>query len=80
MLFPKHTPVRLKGKAVGELRQQCFERDHFRCVLCGSQYNLQMDHIKSRGLGGGDTLDNVQTLCGGPNSCHAKKHVRILRG
>ena len=68
--------VRLRGKALKKLRQELFERDRHRCVDCGSwvawdEYDAEMlgvpigemCHIKSRGAGGSDTLDNVVLRC-----------------
>jgi 5-methylcytosine-specific restriction endonuclease McrA len=37
------------------------KRDH--CKYCGSTENLTIDHKHPICLGGGDTKDNLQTLC-----------------
>ena len=67
--------VRLTGKAIGALRAQCFKRDGYACVECkqhGEFFNpLEMAHIKSRGAGGSDVLENVRTLC---RQCHRAEH------
>lgn len=47
-----------------------FSRDNWRCVLCGSEKNLTVDHIKSVYQGGTNDYDNLQTLC---NRCNAGK-------
>ena len=75
--------VRLKGKALKELRRQCFERDHFKCVDCGDPvvwsgvdtwgYQLavgEMSHVHAK-RNNGDTLENVVTRC---QNCHSKSH------
>jgi 5-methylcytosine-specific restriction endonuclease McrA len=53
------------------LKQQIFERDNFRCVVCGRGTNegveIHADHIKPKDLGGKATLQNGQTLCGQHN-------------
>lgn len=76
--------VRLKGRAMEALRFSCFERDKWRCQECGRWIAWgedwsnpqgrpvgEMAHIKSRGAGGSDTLDNVRTLC---PKCHGDEH------
>lgn len=35
-----------------------------------------VDHIIPRVDGGGDEWENLQALCGGPGSCHARKTAR----
>lgn len=74
---------RLSGVQMAELRFQCFLRDNFTCCECGEPVLIEnvieisnprrahMAHIKSRGAGGTDTLDNVRTLCG---RCHGREH------
>ncbi len=58
--------IRLKGEALAMLRRACFTRDGWRCVACFRRVSWasgQMAHIKSRGSGGSDALENVQTMC-----------------
>ncbi len=59
------------------VRRQAFERDGWRCVLCGRAGALEADHVQ-RLTDGGDPYDlaNVQTLC---RSCHFAKS-RAERG
>jgi len=72
-------PTRLKGPAIARLRIDCFLRDEGRCGECDCRVYLDrgffdrmhMAHIKSRGAGGPDTLDNVRTLC---MKCHMLEH------
>lgn len=45
-----------------ELRFKVFSRDEFKCVACGAEEGLSVDHIKSVKYGGGNELDNFQTL------------------
>lgn len=53
------------------VKQQIFERDNFRCVVCGrglkEGIEIHADHIKPKDLGGKATLENGQTLCGQHN-------------
>lgn len=55
-------------------RQAVFARDGYRCVTCGAGENLHVDHIHPWSLGGPDTMDNFQTLCG---SCNSRKGARV---
>jgi 5-methylcytosine-specific restriction endonuclease McrA len=81
--FPKNRVVRLKGKALAELRHQCYHRDEGWCQVChmpvffwarfdGDPLAYDMAHIKSRGAGGSDTLENVRTLC---HKDHMNEHA-----
>lgn len=59
-----------------ELRWQIWERDDFRCRICGVRSNLSVDHIHPESLGGTLDPDNLQTLC---KSCNSRKGVRVQR-
>ena len=73
--------IRLKGADLLLLRDACWKRDEGRCQECGERVywnappehplKFDMAHVKSRGSGGSDTLENVQTLC---HQCHMKEH------
>jgi hypothetical protein len=45
------------------VRQAVWARDGGRCVRCGSQQELQYDHIIPLARGGADTAENLQLLC-----------------
>ena len=49
------------------LKQVIFERDGYKCVICGKGLKegveIHADHIKPKDLGGKATLENGQTLC-----------------
>jgi HNH endonuclease len=47
-----------------EVRRAVFERDGGQCVQCGSNFDLQYDHLIPVALGGASTLQNLQLLCG----------------
>ena len=81
---PKKKPVRLSGKAYQKFRKQVWKRAYGFCENCGVYVPLLMpeggfdkyycghvSHIKSRGAGGEDTLENVTWEC---FSCHSAKH------
>ncbi len=77
----KCRPGRLKGPELEELRRKCWLRDGEACRRCGihtyfyapqwESNSYHMSHIKAKRMGG-DTLDNVETLCG---ACHRKFHL-----
>lgn len=82
---PKKKAVRLKGKAYSAFRKEVYERENGVCQECETyaplfdvygQFNEftcgHVSHIKSRGSGGSDTLDNVKWKC---FKCHnIKEH------
>jgi 5-methylcytosine-specific restriction endonuclease McrA len=51
-------------------RRNLFKRDDHRCVYCGSNENLTVDHVVPRCYGGKTTWDNVVTAC---HTCNNKK-------
>jgi len=46
-----------------EIRRAVFERDGGHCVECGSNFDLQYDHVLPVALGGATTVENLQLLC-----------------
>jgi len=50
-----------------ELKKMIFERDGYKCVICGRTanegYELHVDHILPKDKGGKASLENGQTLC-----------------
>jgi hypothetical protein len=46
-----------------ELRLAVFERDGGRCVHCGSNFDLQYDHVIPVAMGGATTYENLEILC-----------------
>lgn len=77
--YPKNKPIRLKGKKLRKLRQECYDKAEGCCQECGApaawdggiMFRGHMHHIKHRSLGGSDTIENVQWLC---NNCHNEAH------
>jgi len=63
------------------LRMKVLSRDNFRCVFCGRSpatdigTKLHIDHIVPFANGGGNTLENLQTLC---EECNLGKGDRHL--
>lgn len=54
-----------------EVRRVVFERDGGLCTECGSNFDLQYDHIIPVALGGASTVENLQLLCGQCNQAKA---------
>ena len=54
------------------VRQAVLIRDNYRCVKCGTQKNLQFDHIVAIANGGSNEAGNVQLLC---KRCNLDKGV-----
>lgn len=61
-------PKRARQPIPGHIRKAVFERDAYRCVVCGSWEDLTLDHIHPHSLGGPDTIENLQTMCRSHNS------------
>ena len=51
-----------------------FARDGGRCVECGSDFELQYDHLIPLALGGGSGVDNLQLLCA---DCNRRKGAAL---
>lgn len=57
-----------------DVRVFVWERDDGRCVRCGSEDDLQFDHVIPVAKGGGNAPENIQVLCG---PCNRAKSDRI---
>jgi hypothetical protein len=53
-----------------EVKEEVFIRDEGKCVICGTQEDLQYDHIIPVSKGGSNTAKNIQILC---KHCNLKK-------
>lgn len=57
-----------------DVRLAVWERDQARCATCGTDFDLQYDHVIPVALGGATTVENLQLLCG---SCNRRKGAAI---
>src|SRR3954467_4387006 len=57
-----------------EVKRAVFERDGGRCVECGSNFEIQYDHIIPVALGGATSVQNLQILCG---ECNRRKGAAL---
>jgi 5-methylcytosine-specific restriction endonuclease McrA len=57
------------------VRTFVLERDDHRCVNCGSEDDLTIDHIYPWVLGGGNHSVNLRTLC---RPCNSRKGDRLM--
>ncbi|MYD64472.1 MAG: HNH endonuclease [Chloroflexi bacterium] len=58
-----------------DVRAFVWERDEGRCVRCGTDEDLQFDHVIPVAKGGGNSIENVQVLCG---DCNRAKSDSIV--
>ena len=80
--FPKPSVIRLQQvikrprPCVKLTKREILRRDNYKCQYCGKgTYNLTVDHIIPRRLGGVSTWENLVTACA---ECNHKKGGRSL--
>lgn len=66
-----------RKKIPDHLRAAVYERDDYRCLHCGADEALSLDHIHPWSLGGEDKIENLQTLC---RPCNSRKGARLSCG
>lgn len=57
-----------------EVKNAVWQRDHGRCVICGSNRHLHWDHDIPFSKGGSNTVDNIRILC---QKCNLRKSDKI---
>jgi 5-methylcytosine-specific restriction endonuclease McrA len=57
-----------------DVRLAVFERDGGRCVECGSNFDIQYDHVIPFSMGGASTVENLQILC---SDCNRQKSASL---
>jgi 5-methylcytosine-specific restriction endonuclease McrA len=59
-------------------RNAIFERDGHRCVYCGCDRNLTIDHVRPRSRGGATNAENCATACRSCNQAKGSMHVEAF--
>jgi 5-methylcytosine-specific restriction endonuclease McrA len=67
--------TRLRTAIPDDTKLLVWQRDQGRCAKCGSNVELQFDHIIPVSLGGASTPENLQILCG---TCNRAKSNSII--
>lgn len=67
---------RRRGRGVipEDVKQLVWARDQGRCRICGSNVELQFDHIIPWSMGGATSPENIQVLCG---PCNRRKGASV---
>ena len=66
-----------RGVIPDDLKQFVWMRDGGRCQICGSNTELQFDHIIPVSMGGATSAENLQLLCG---PCNRRKGGSLTSG
>ena len=87
VLYSKLEPVIVRGKRnkilpeekrsrriAQEVKDAVWRRDEGKCIECGSNENLEFDHIIPHSKGGANTYRNIQLLC---EKCNRQKSAKI---
>ena len=67
-------PVQRRQPIPVDVREAVFRRDRGRCVECGSDFDIQYDHVIPVAMGGANTVQNLQILCA---PCNQRKGARL---
>ena len=67
-------PKKRSRRISQRVKDQVWRRDEGKCVECGSNENLEFDHIIPFSKGGANTYRNIQLLC---EPCNRKKLDKI---
>ncbi|MHB1570538.1 MAG: HNH endonuclease [Solirubrobacteraceae bacterium] len=67
-------PAKSRAPIPESVRHSVWRRDRGRCVECGSQENLEFDHVIPVAKGGANTERNLQLLC---QECNRRKGATI---
>ena len=67
-------PKRRSRRVKNDVQAEAMRRAGGRCVECGSESELQYDHIIPFSKGGGSQIENIQVLC---QDCNLRKRNKI---
>jgi hypothetical protein len=71
---PRSARERERRRVTARVRARILERDGESCGFCGTEHDLQIDHIFPVALGGKSDDDNLQVLCGPCNRAKGARH------
>jgi len=74
MVIKKRQITNLREPIPTSVKKAVWKRDEGKCVICGSELELEYDHIIPVAKGGASTIQNIQILC---KKCNRKKHASI---
>lgn len=70
----KNNPEEKRTRRISQrVKDLVWNRDNGKCVECGSNENLEFDHIIPHSKGGANTYRNIQLLCEGCNRVKSDK-------
>jgi hypothetical protein len=76
VFVPKNNSPLLERQPISDdVKMFVWKRDGGRCIKCGSQENLEYDHIVPISKGGSNTTRNIQLLC---EKCNRSKGANIV--
>ena len=71
---PKVEDEKRSRRISQNVKDKVWNRDGGKCVECGSNENLEFDHIIPHSKGGANTYRNIQLLC---EPCNRSKSAKI---
>jgi hypothetical protein len=75
LLSAAHSPAVRKREPISrDVKLAVFQRDEGKCIECGSDFDIQYDHIIPFSMGGANTPENLQLLCA---RCNQQKGGRL---
>lgn len=73
-IHASQTGLRKREPIPSDVQRAVFDRDGGACIRCETRVDLQFDHIIPHSLGGSNSINNVQLLCG---PCNRRKSATI---
>jgi len=72
---PHSLSLALRRAVIFRDQGKCTYKDLESGTICGSTYQIEIDHIKPRAIGGGNELENLRCLCRNHNQLMAEKNL-----
>jgi site-specific DNA-methyltransferase (adenine-specific) len=79
---PKRTDIKIVDPDDKSVKECLYKEQNGLCNGCGVEFNfwnLTVDHIVPKALGGGNCYENYQLLCSSCNSIKGKRPMEYLR-